>query len=101
MIDAVARDLAPELVGWSPWVFAGSDETERRLRDVGFTAIRCWLQERPTDPPDLDAFVRTSILPPHLARLSEQRRERFAAAVVADVGLPLDFVRLNVSAIRC
>src|SRR5512144_2214528 len=101
VIDAVARDLAPELVGWSPWVFAGSDETERRLRDVGFTAVRCWLEERPTCPPDLDAFARTSILPAHLARLSEPRRERFAAAVVANVSLPLDFIRLNVSAIRC
>ena len=37
VIEAVARDLAPELVGWSPWVFAGPEETERRLRRAGFT----------------------------------------------------------------
>lgn len=48
VIDAVARDVALELVGGSPWIFAGPEETERRLRDSGFTAIRCWLQERPT-----------------------------------------------------
>lgn len=48
VIAAVARDIAPELVGWSPWVFAGPDETERRLRRAGFTATRCRLQERPT-----------------------------------------------------
>jgi trans-aconitate 2-methyltransferase len=100
VIEAVARDVAPELVGWSPWLFAGPPETERRLRDAGFTAIRCWLQERPTYPEDVDAFVRTSILPAHLARLPEERRERFAAAVVAGVRLPLDYVRLNVSAVR-
>ena len=100
VIEAVARDLAPELVGWSPWVFAGPEETERRLRRAGFTAIRCWLAERPTHPEDVDAFVRTSILPAHLARLPAERRERFAAAVVAGVRLPLDYVRLNVSAIR-
>ena len=100
VIDAVARDLAPELVGWSPWVFAGPQETERRLQQAGFASIRCWLQERPTAPEDVSAFVRTSILAAHLARLPPERRERFASAVVAGVRLPLDYVRLNVSAVR-
>jgi trans-aconitate 2-methyltransferase len=100
VIDAVAHDSAPELLGWSPWVFASPLETERRLRDTGFTAIRCWLQERPTYPQDVDAFVRTSILAAHLERLPPERREPFAAAVVAGVSLPLDYVRLNVSAVR-
>ena len=100
VIDVVARDAAPELVGWSPWVFAGAEETERRLREAGFTATRCWLEERPTHPQNIDEFVRTSILPAHLARLPVERREPFAAAVVARVRPPLDYVRLNVSAIR-
>jgi trans-aconitate 2-methyltransferase len=100
VIEVVARDVAPELVGWSPWVFAGPDETERRLREAGFTAIRCWLRDRPTEPQDVDAFVRTSILAAHLDRLPAERREPFAAAVVAGVRLPLDYVRLNVSAVR-
>lgn len=100
VIEAVSRDAAPELVGWSPWVFAGPEETERRLREAGFTTTRCWLAKRPTYPEDVDAFVRTSILPAHLARLPVERRERFAAAVVAGVRLPLDYVRLNVSAVR-
>jgi trans-aconitate 2-methyltransferase len=100
VIEAVARHEAPELVGWSPWVFAGPQETEQRLLEAGFTAIRCRLQECPTRPQDVDAFVRTSILAAHLARLPAERRERFAAAVVAGVRLPLDYVRLNVSAIR-
>jgi trans-aconitate 2-methyltransferase len=100
VIDSVAREVAPELVGWSPWVFAGPQVTERRLRDVGFAAIRCWLEDRPTFPQDVDAFVRTSILAAHLARLPDEPRERLAAAVVAAVRLPLDYVRLNVSAVR-
>jgi trans-aconitate 2-methyltransferase len=100
VIEAVARDAAPELVGWSPWTFAGPQETDRRLQEAGFTATRCWLQPRPTNPQDVDAFVRTSILPAHLERLPEERRERFAAAVVAGVRLPFDYVRLNVSAVR-
>lgn len=100
VIDSVAREVAPELVGWSPWVFAGPQVTERRLRDAGFVAIRCWLEDRPTSPQDVDAFVRTSILAAHLARLPDEPRERLAAAVVAAVRLPLDYVRLNVSAVR-
>ena len=100
VIEVVAREAAPQLVGWSPWTFAGPEQTERRLKRAGFTEIRCWLQERPTFPDDVDAFVRTSILPAHLARLPAEQRERFAAAAVAQVRLPLDYVRLNISAIR-
>jgi trans-aconitate 2-methyltransferase len=87
-------------VGWSPWTFAGPQETQERLEAAGFTSVRCWLQERPTEPEDLAAFVRTSILPAHLDRLPEDRRDAFTAAVVARLRLPLDYVRLNVSAVR-
>jgi trans-aconitate 2-methyltransferase len=99
-IDAVAREIAPELADWSPWVFAGPEETERRLREAGFTETRCWLEERPTRPQEVDSFVRTSILAAHLDRLHGERRERFAAAVGQRVRLPLDYVRLNASAIH-
>jgi len=100
VIDTVAQDAFPELVDWSPWVFASPRDTERRLQAAGFSAIRCWLEERPTYPEDVGPFVRTSILAAHLARLPEARREPFAAAVMAGVRLPLDYVRLNVSAVR-
>ena len=100
VIDRVADRAFPELVGWSPWEFAAPDVTEHRLREAGFTAIRCWRQERPTYPADVGPFVRTSILAAHLERLPASRREPFAAAVVDGVRLPLDYVRLNVSAVR-
>jgi trans-aconitate 2-methyltransferase len=100
VIDTVASEAFPELVGWSPWMFASPQETELRLRTAGFISIRCWLEDRPTYPQDVGPFVRTSILAAHLDRLPEARRERFAAAVVAGVRPPLDYVRLNVSAIR-
>jgi trans-aconitate 2-methyltransferase len=99
-IEEVASSLAPELAGWSPWEFATPEETERRLRAAGFARIRCWLEPRPTNPRDVDAFVRTSILAAHLERLPEAHRERFAEAVLARVRAPLDYVRLNVSAVR-
>jgi len=100
VIEATARNLAPQLVGWSPWVFAGPEETEQRLREAGFVEPRCWLQDRPTYPQDVATFVRTSILAAHLDRLPNEQREAFASAVVADVHPPLDYVRLNASAVR-
>ena len=100
VIEAAARKVAPQLVGWSPWVFAGPDETKLRLSEAGFVEPRCWLQERPTYPQDVATFVRTSILAAHLDRLPRAQREAFASAVVADVHLPLDYVRLNASAVR-
>ncbi|MGH2903246.1 MAG: class I SAM-dependent methyltransferase [Solirubrobacteraceae bacterium] len=99
-IEVAERETAPELVGFSPWLFAGPAETERRLRTAGFSEVRCWLEEQPTYPEDVGTFVRTSILPAHLTRLPQERREQFADAVIARVSLPLDYVRLNVSAVR-
>lgn len=99
-IDGVARELAPELVGFSPWHFAGAEETSRRLRRAGFERVRCWLEPRPTEPDDPAAFIRTSILAAHLERLAPARRDPFAAAVADRVRLPLDYVRLNISAER-
>src|SRR3954454_22544240 len=99
-IDAAARELALDLVGWSPWVFASPEETQARLDRNGFAQRRCWLEARPTRPDDVAGFVRSSILPAHLERLPEERREPFAAAVLACVTLPLDYVRLNVSAVK-
>jgi hypothetical protein len=74
--------------------------TERHLREAGYTGVRCWRQERRTHPGDVGSFVRTSILAAHLERLPPLRREPFAAAVIAGVRLPVDYVRLNVSAVR-
>jgi trans-aconitate 2-methyltransferase len=98
VIDAVAEASFPELAGWSPWVFSGPEETQASLEAAGFTDVRCWLEDRPTYPDDLGEFVRASILPAHLERLAPERREAFAAAVVERVRVPLDYVRLNVSA---
>jgi trans-aconitate 2-methyltransferase len=100
VIDAVAAESFPELEGWSPWVFAGPQETQARLEAAGFESVRCWLEERPTWSDDLAGFVRSSILPAHMARLPPKRREPFATAVLERVREPLDYVRLNVSAIR-
>ena len=89
VIDAVATDSFPELEGWSPWVFAGLQGAHARLEAGGFTSVRCWLEEQPTRPDDLAEFVRSTILPAHIARLPEERREPFAIAVLERVRQPL------------
>ena len=99
-IDLVAGEQAPELQGFSPWHFAGAEQTAERLGRSGFEQVRCWLEPRPTEPEDPAAFIRTSILAAHLERLAPERREPFAAAVAERVRLPLDYVRLNISATR-
>jgi trans-aconitate 2-methyltransferase len=99
VIDAVVADSFPELEGWSPWLFAGPQETRARLEAVGFTNVRCWLEDRPTWPDNLAEFVRSSILPAHMSRLVEKSREPFATAIIERLREPLDYVRLNVSAV--
>jgi trans-aconitate 2-methyltransferase len=99
-IDAAAREAAPELLGWSPWEFATPELTRERMLAAGFANVRCWLEEKPTEPAEPDAFVRTSILAAHLERLAPERRDPFARAVCERVRLPLDYVRLNISGTR-
>ena len=100
VIDEAAASVTSELDGFSPWTFASPEDTERRLQGAGFTGIKCWLAEEPAFPEETEAFVRTSILAAHLERLPEPDREPFVAAVMQRVRLPLDYVRLNVSAVR-
>ncbi|HXW58582.1 MAG TPA: class I SAM-dependent methyltransferase [Solirubrobacteraceae bacterium] len=99
-IAQAARAHAPELIGFSPWIFATPEETEQRLVKAGFGAIRCWLQERPTFPDELGEFVRTSILAAHIERSFPAHREALVRAVTEQVRPPLDYVRLNISAVR-
>ncbi len=100
VIDEAAASVGADLEGFSPWTFASPEDTETRLRAAGFTEIKCWLAEEPAFPEETEAFVRTSILAAHLERLGEADREPFVAAVMQRVRLPLDYVRLNVSAVR-
>ncbi len=100
VIDAVASDIAPGARRLVAVGLRGAEGDRTAPARRWFTVSRCWLEERPTYPQDVDAFVRTSILAAHLERLPQERREPFAAAVVAGVRVPLDYVRLNVSAVR-
>jgi trans-aconitate 2-methyltransferase len=84
------------------WNFATPEETEERLRQAGFTDVRCWLEDKPVQPEDPYAFTTTVTMGPHLARLPEELRRSFAESVLEleDDPLTLNYVRLNIEATR-
>jgi trans-aconitate 2-methyltransferase len=84
------------------WNFTEPDETERRLRDAGFTEVRCWLEEKHVQPAEPHDFLRTVTLGPHLTKLPEDLRDPFVDAVEEMMGTPvqLNYVRLNIDARR-
>jgi trans-aconitate 2-methyltransferase len=82
------------------WNFASPEETEPRLRDAGFTDVRCWLEPKPVQPAQPLEFLVTVTLGPILDQLPEEKRQAFAEAVLAEHEAPLvlDYVRLNIEA---
>lgn len=94
---------APHVDGWvGPWKFAGAENTERRLREAGFSEARAWLQVVPMETPDGEDWLRTIMLGAHLERLPDGLRDGFVREVGAIVGvdpLRLDYVRLNIDAV--
>ncbi len=82
------------------WNYAGPEQTETRLRRVGFVEARCWLEPKPVVPEDPLRFAMTATLGAHLARLPEELRRPFAEAVIELSRSPvtLDYVRLNIEA---
>lgn len=100
---AADEGLAERLHGWpGPWNFASVEQTERRLRAAGFHDVRCWTQAWPVAPDEPRAYLETVCLGPHLARLRNEEHARFLDAVMVRLGErpELDYVRLNISAVR-
>ncbi len=104
-IATVLRAIAAAGDPWpGPWTMAGPAETRRRLEAAGFTSVKTWLHDEPTQierGEPLREYLRTVILGAHLERLPEDRRGAFVDAVAA--GLPdgvIDYVRLNIVATR-
>ena len=89
--------------GWSgPWHFASAEETAERLERIGFTGVRCWLEDRPVVPPEPHDYLRTVCLGYHLEQLPDELRDTLVGSVVETLGDPLtlEYVRLNISARR-
>lgn len=107
--NAVAGEepFAKHFDGWTqPWNYATAEETEQRLRRAGFDEISCWLEAKPTEPPEPRTFARSVCLVRHLDVLPPELHDPFLDAVmqrvIARVGEPvvLDYVRLNIDAVR-
>ena len=104
--DAVARlaDRPPfssYFEGWTgPWHFAGDTETAERLERIGFTDVRCWLEDSPVVPPEAHDYLRTVCLGHHLEQLPDELRDTLVGRVVDELDTPLtlEYVRLNISA---
>jgi trans-aconitate 2-methyltransferase len=85
-------------------VFATPNETADRLAASGFVDIRTWLTEEPTtfeagEP--FESFLATVCLRPYLDRLPIEERAAFVDEVARRMPGPvLDYVRLNMSAVR-
>ncbi len=95
--------FAPYLRGISSaWNFASPGDTEMRLRGAGFDRVRCWLEDRPTQPSDPRAYLESVCLGAHLDRLPDELHSAYVDAALEAVPRPLtlDYVRLNISAGR-
>ncbi len=107
--DAVAAEppFAPFFEGWTqPWNYATAEATEARLQRAGFTDVSCWLQPKPTAPPEPRTFAKSVCLVRHLdvlpAELHDEFLDRVMERVIGRDGEPvvLDYVRLNMTARR-
>ena len=83
-----------------PWNFATPAETAARLSSAGFVDAECWLEERPVEPDEPEAFIRTVCLGHHLERLPDELKPRLVERMMerAPKPLVLDYVRLNIDA---
>ena len=84
--------------------FASPEETIPRLTAAGFEGIEAWLQATPTrlEPGrELEEFLATITLGPHLERRPPHERAAFVHAVATAMPKPeIDYVRLNIVARR-
>ncbi len=86
---AKVLEHAPDRAG--DWLYATPEDTERRLRQAGFTEARAWLEPKPTHVDDLVQFLTTVVF-----RTSPDPRA--VAERVAPRIDHLDYVRLNIDA---
>jgi trans-aconitate 2-methyltransferase len=104
--EAVARladhpPFSSYFEGWTgPWNFATAEGTAALLDRIGFTDVRCWLEERQVMPAEPHDYLRTVCLGHHLEQLPDELRDTLVGNVVDSLEKPLtlEYVRLNISA---
>jgi trans-aconitate 2-methyltransferase len=83
------------------WNYQAPAATRARLERAGFEVSACWLEPKPTTPPNPREFLETVIFAPYLERLPGELRDPFLDELEAALGEPLvlDYVRLNFAAV--
>jgi trans-aconitate 2-methyltransferase len=101
-VEAILDDLGESR--HATHYFARPEETEARLEAAGFRDVRCWLEDAPTTfetRSEFETFLATVVLRVVLARRPPEERDAFVRTVVDRIGrLELDYVRLNIDAVR-
>jgi trans-aconitate 2-methyltransferase len=98
---AAEEPYAAHFEDWvGPWNFAAPDETAGRLERAGFEEVEAWLEPRPVVPDDPGDYLRTVCLGYHLERLPHELRDGYVQAVLERSAAELDYVRLNIVAMR-
>jgi trans-aconitate 2-methyltransferase len=102
--------VAPFFAGFAePWTYATPEETRERLEHAGFAQARAWTEAAPARFASGEAFgefVTKVVLRDELPRLPDDAarttylRELVDAASNDDPPLVLDYVRLNIDAVR-
>lgn len=93
--------FAPFLDGFSPWNYAGPEQTAARLRTAGFTDIETGLLRRPVPyEDDVREWLAVNALSAHLPRLPEELRRRYVDAVHRQLGPDpqISYIRLEIDA---
>jgi trans-aconitate 2-methyltransferase len=111
-VHAAARTIGgrepytAHLAGWAgPWNFSTPQDAERRLQAAGFANVQATLVPRPVHPEEPLEYLRTIVLGSHVQRLPEALRDAYVHDVAAalqeqDGRVTIDYVRLNLSAVR-
>ncbi len=101
-VEAVLAALGERMSGVR--YFAGPEETKASLVAAGFVDVRCWLQPEPTafeSRTEFEMFLATVVLRTFLAGRAAAERAPFVKRVADRLGgLELDYVRLNIDAVR-
>jgi trans-aconitate 2-methyltransferase len=102
-LDSVGEVLEGRGLRWPSWAFDDAESTAAALADAGFVDIQTWLNPEPTifsSREDMAEYLRTVVLRTYLEAAPEDEREGLLEGVLDLLGLELDYVRLNIVAIR-
>ena len=98
-----------EQIWANPWYFAKKEDVEILLKDIGFTNIHVFLENKIVNfenKGDYSLYIRTIVLKPYLEYLpEEQQKKRFIESIINEIGVnmpelkwKLHYVRLNIFA---